>query len=170
VYGIVKQSDGYISVYSEPGRGSSFKIYLPRLDARPRTSSPAIKGGAARGTETILVVEDEPAVLALSQRALEAQGYVVLAASDATTALRLVERHGGTIHLLLTDVVMPGMSGRDLADQLAARRPGTRVLYMSGYPGDAVVQHGELQPGAAFLQKPFSPDGLARKVRDVLDA
>jgi PAS domain S-box-containing protein len=170
VYGIVKQSDGYISVYSEPGRGASFKIYLPRLDARPRTSSPAIKGGAGRGTETILVVEDEPAVLALSQRALETHGYVVLAASDATTALRLVERHGGTIHLLLTDVVMPGMSGRDLADQLAARRPGTRVLYMSGYPGDAVVQHGELQPGAAFLQKPFSPDGLARKVRDVLDA
>jgi PAS domain S-box-containing protein len=170
VYGIVKQSDGYISVYSEPGRGASFKVYLPRLSARPRTSSPGLKAGVSRGTETILVVEDEPAVLALSQRALEAQGYVVLAASDATTALRLVERHGGTIHLLLTDVVMPGMSGRDLADQLAARRPGTRVLYMSGYPGDAVVQHGELQPGAAFLQKPFSPDSLARKVRDVLDA
>jgi CheY-like chemotaxis protein len=170
VYGIVKQSDGYISVYSEPGRGSSFKIYLPRLAAHPRTSSPAIKGGPDRGTETILVVEDEPSVLALSQRALEAQGYVVLAASDATTALRLVERHGGTIHVLLTDVVMPGMSGRDLADQLTTRRPGIRVLYMSGYPGDAVVQHGELQAGSAFLQKPFSPDSLARKVRDVLDA
>ena len=170
VYGIVKQSDGYISVYSEPGRGSSFKIYLPRLASLPRTSPPAVKSGAGRGTETVLVVEDEPAVLALSRRALEAQGYVVLAASDATTALRLVERHGGPIHLLLTDVVMPGMSGRDLADQLAARRPGTRVLYMSGYPGDAVVQHGELPVGSAFLQKPFSPDSLARKVRDVLDA
>ena len=170
VYGIVKQSDGYISVQSEPGRGSSFKIYLPRLDARPRASSPGMKAGVSRGTETILVVEDEPAVLALSQRALETQGYVVLAASDATTALRLVERHGGMIHLLLTDVVMPGMSGRDLAHQLAARRPGTRVLYMSGYPGDAIVQHGEFQPGTAFLQKPFSPDGLARKVREVLDA
>ncbi|HET9387895.1 MAG TPA: PAS domain S-box protein [Gemmatimonadales bacterium] len=170
VYGIVKQSDGYISVYSEPGRGSSFKIYLPRLDARPRTSSPGMKAGVSHGTETILVVEDEPAVLSLSQRALEAHGYVVLAASDATTALRLVERHGGEIHLLLTDVIMPGMSGRDLADQLASRRPGIRVLYMSGYPGDAVVQHGELQAGSAFLQKPFSPDGLARKVRDALDA
>ena len=95
---------------------------------------------------------------------------MVLAASDATTALRLVERHGSTIHLVLTDVVMPGMSGRDLADQLAARRAGIRVLYMSGYPGDAVVQHGELPVGSAFLQKPFSPDSLARKVRDILDA
>jgi two-component system cell cycle sensor histidine kinase/response regulator CckA len=170
VYGIVKQSDGYISVYSEPGRGSTFKIYLPRIDAPPDTAPAPAKGGADRGTETILVVEDEPAVLTLSRRALEAQGYLVLAAGDAAAALRLVERHGGTIHMLLTDVVMPGLSGRDLADKLAARRPGIRVLYMSGYPGDAVVQHGELPPGSAFLQKPFSPDSLARKVRDVLDA
>jgi PAS domain S-box-containing protein len=170
VYGIVKQSDGYISVYSEPGRGASFKIYLPRIETPAGAATAPAKGGPARGTETILVVEDEPAVLTLSRRALEVQGYVVLAASDADAAMRVVERHGGTIHLLLTDVVMPGLSGRELADQLAARRPGIRVLYMSGYPGDAVVQHGTLPSGSAFLQKPFSPDGLARKVRDVLDA
>jgi PAS domain S-box-containing protein len=170
VYGIVKQSGGYISVYSEPGRGTSVKIYLPRIEAPAATPPGPQKGGAARGSETVLVVEDEPAVLTLSRRALEAQGYVVLAASDAAAALRVVERHGGTIHLLLTDVVMPGMSGRELADRLAAQRPGIRVLYMSGYPGDAVVQHGTLPSGSAFLQKPFSPDGLSRKVRDVLDA
>ena len=170
VYGIVKQSDGYISVYSEIGRGTSFKIYLPRLDVPAPIQPSQPKDGDDRGTETILVVEDEPAVLSLSRRALEAQGYVVLAASDASDAMRVVERHGGTIHLLLTDVVMPGLSGPELADQLFARRPGIRVLYMSGYPGDAVVQHGALPHGSSFLQKPFSPDGLARKVRDVLDA
>jgi PAS domain S-box-containing protein len=169
-YGIVKQSDGYIAVHSEPGRGSTFKIYLPRIATPTGPAAAPAKGGPGRGTETILVVEDEPAVLALSRRALEAQGYVVLAASEPAAALRLVELHGGTIHLLLTDVVMPGLSGRVLADRLTARRPGLRVLYMSGYPGDAVVQHGELPSGSAFLQKPFSPDALARKVRDVLDA
>ena len=179
VYGIVKQSGGYVSVYTEPGHGSSFKVYLPRTASPASPASAAAPASssttsprppAARGSETILIVEDDPAVLALSSRALEAQGYTVLAAADGTAALRVVERHGGPIHLLLTDLVMPGMSGRDLAAHLAARRAGIRVLYMSGYPGDAVVHRGALAPGSAFLQKPFAPDGLARKVRDVLDA
>jgi PAS domain S-box-containing protein len=170
VYGIVKQSDGYIAVDSAPGRGSSFKIYLPRIQPPQAPPPPAAKERPERGTETILVVEDEAAVLTLSRRALEAQGYVVLAAANPADAMRVVERHGGAIHLLLTDVVMPGLSGRELADRLSTRSPELRVLYMSGYPGDAVVQRGSLPSGSAFVQKPFSPDGLARKVRDVLDS
>jgi PAS domain S-box-containing protein len=170
VYGIVKQSDGYIAVDSVPGRGSSFRVYLPRIQAAQVPTPPAAKDRPERGTETILVVEDEPAVLTLSRRALEAHGYVVLAAANPADAMRVVERHGATVHLLLTDVVMPGLSGRELADRLSVGSPELRVLYMSGYPGDAVVQRGSLPSGSAFVQKPFSPDGLAQKVRDVLDA
>ncbi|MGH7607168.1 MAG: PAS domain S-box protein, partial [Gemmatimonadales bacterium] len=133
VYGIVKQSGGYIAVQTERGRGTTFQVYLPRLASVEGRPAPLPPKTAARGSETVLVVEDEPAVLTLSRRALEAQGYVVLAAADGTAALRIVERHGGRIDLLLTDVVMPGLSGRELADQLAVRRPGMRVLYMSGY-------------------------------------
>ena len=169
VYGIVKQSDGYISVYSEPGRGSSFKIYLPRLSSLPKSSPPAVKSGVGRGTETILVVEDEPSVLALSRRALEAQGYVVLAASDVTTALRLVERHGGTIHLLVTDVVMPVMSGHVLAEQFRDAQPAGRVLFTSGYTPEAVSRRGIAIPAEQFIQKPYSPAALCRQVRTLLD-
>jgi CheY-like chemotaxis protein len=172
VYGIVKQSGGHISVNTEVGRGSSFKVYLPRVHPPPRAAAPAAttRPAAVRGSETVLVVEDDPAVLSLSCRALEAEGYTILCASDGTDALRIVERHGGEIHLLLTDVVMPGMSGRELAEQMAARRAGIRILYMSGYPGDEAIHQGTLVRGNAFLQKPFSPDGLMRKVRETLDA
>src|SRR6266571_4899733 len=175
VYGIVKQSEGYITAYSEPGHGTTFKIYLPRA-AAPGAASPtppappAPQGKAtAGGSETILVVEDEEAVRSLSRRALEASGYTVLAAADGPDAVRLLERYRGPIHLVLTDVIMPGMNGRELAQRLVQRRPGLRVLYMSGYPGDAIVHRGALEPGTAFLQKPFMPEDLARKVREVLD-
>jgi PAS domain S-box-containing protein len=167
VYGIVKQSGGFIWVYSEPDHGTSFKIYFPRVDepvARP-VAEPELVGG----TETVLVVEDVAAVRTVTRAMLERQGYKVLEAPDGATALRLVEKHRGTIHLLLTDVVMPELSGRQLADRLIERHRGMKILYMSGYTDDAIVRHGVIQEGIAYLQKPFTPDGLARKVRAVLD-
>ncbi len=170
VYGVVKQSGGHVTAYSEPGVGTTFKIYLPRVEDAPETdhgsSAPAALAG---GTETILVVEDEEAVRRLACRALEAQGYTVLSAAGAREAIRLCEEHAGKIHLMLTDVVMPGVSGRDLARSAAAIRPSLRVLFMSGYTDDAIVHHGVLDAGTPFLQKPFTPRSLAQKVRWVLD-
>ncbi len=167
VYGIVKQSGGFIWVYSEVGHGTSFKIYLPRVDeAAPALgAAPALVGGS----ETVLVAEDVTAVRDVASEMLRRHGYTVLEAADAETALRLARQHQGEIHLLLTDVVMPGASGRELADTLVKLRPNMKVLYMSGYTDDAVVRHGVLQEGIAFLQKPFTPDSLARKLRAVLD-
>ncbi len=171
VYGTVKQSGGFIWVYSEPGRGATFKIYLPRVDAPVESAAPpAPVERPPRGSETVLLAEDEPAVRAIARQALERQGYTVLAAPSGADALALAAQHGATIHLLLTDVVMPGISGRDLADRLTAQRPGIRVLYISGYTDNAIVRHGMLEPGLAYLQKPFRPDALVRKVREVLDA
>jgi two-component system, cell cycle sensor histidine kinase and response regulator CckA len=171
VYGIVKQSGGYISVDSEPDRGTVFAIFLPRTSGTPEpaasTQSPA---PPARGTETILLVEDEETVRTLSHRALSTLGYSVLAASSGAEALRVAERQPGPIHLVLTDVVMPELGGRELVRQLAALRPGMKVLYISGYSDEAIAQHGVLDPGTAFLQKPFTPDRLASRVREVLDA
>jgi len=170
VYGIVKQSGGYIWVYSESGSGTSVKIYLPRSDQPVQpVPRPPVLAGLPTGTETVLVVEDAEAIRSLARKVLTAQGYTVLEAGDGVEALQIAERHTGMLHLVLTDVVMPGMSGRELAQRLAPLRPQLKLLYMSGYTGDAVVHRGVLEDGLPFLAKPFTPEDLASKVRDVLD-
>jgi CheY-like chemotaxis protein len=170
VYGVVKQSGGHIWLYSERGHGATFKLYFPRVDGRLDEAEPGSAGPQqSRGTETILLAEDDDAVRALAQEILETSGYAVLAAQHPDEALAIAKRHPGPIHLLVTDVVMPGMSGRALADQLEPVRPGIRVLYVSGYTADAIVHHGVLEPGKEFLPKPYTPNALARRVRDILD-
>jgi two-component system cell cycle sensor histidine kinase/response regulator CckA len=170
VYGIVKQSDGYIWVYSEPGRGTTFKIYLPRVGdaAVPAKAIPA-STPSLRGSETILLVEDQDEVRRLARRVLEARGYVVLVAASGAEALQVAGAHAGPIQLLVTDVIMPAMSGREVGLLIAPTRPEMRVLYLSGYADESIVHHGVLEPGIAFLQKPFTVEALARKVREVLD-
>ena len=171
VYGIVKQSGGFISVHSEPGRGTIFKVYFPAVEGRVATgkSFAGIKL-LARGTETILLVEDEDAVRAMARLALQQAGYTVLEARRGAEAIRLADEHGRPIHLLVTDVVMPDMGGRELVECLVLRRPDLKVLYLSGYTDDAVVRHGVLQAEVAFLQKPFTLTALTNRVREVLDA
>jgi PAS domain S-box-containing protein len=170
VYGIVKQSGGFIWVYSDLGVGSTFKIYLPRVEAAADSALGAQASvPVARGTETVLLAEDEAPVRAVARQTLERHGYRVLEAPSAEAALDVADRYSGPIHLLLTDVIMPGLSGRDLAVRLATLRPDVRVIYMSGYTDDAITRHGVLEPGFVFVQKPFTPDALARTVRDVLD-
>ena len=171
-YGIVKQHGGYIWAYSEPDQGSTFKIYLPYVDAQPEARPPEVAPRPTpRGSETILLVEDEPAVRTLAARVLREQGYVVIEAPQGDAALAQAAAYAaGAIDLLLTDVVMPGMSGKLLAEAIQRRFPGIRVLYISGYTDNAIAHHGRLEPGLAFLAKPFSPAALARKVREVLDA
>ncbi|MDI6764701.1 MAG: PAS domain S-box protein [Thermodesulfobacteriota bacterium] len=170
VYGIVKQSGGNIWVYSEPGRGTTFKIYLPRVDEPlDEVKKEVVEGELPRGNETIIVVEDEEEVRRLAVEILRRQGYKVLEASQGLDAFHICEEHECPIHLLLTDVVMPRMSGRELADRAAEIYPEIKVLYMSGYTDNAIVRHGVLEKGMNFIQKPFTMNGLVRKVREVLD-
>jgi PAS domain S-box-containing protein len=168
VYGIVKQSGGYIWVYSELGLGTTFKIYLPATEAPPESLQPRVAASAPTGTETILLVEDEDGVRELLEEILTAQGYHVLAASRGVEALQISEFLEEEIQVLVTDVVMPHMSGHELAMRLRARRPGLRVLYLSGYTDEAIAHHGDIEVDADFLQKPFTRAALATKVRDVL--
>jgi two-component system cell cycle sensor histidine kinase/response regulator CckA len=171
VYGIVRQSNGHIQVHSEPGRGTTFTIYLPRLDrGSQRAGSRPGEYKLPRGTETVLLVEDEEGVRSLATLALQTLGYAVLQAADGSAALEVAQWHGGPLDLLVTDVVLPHLGGPQLAARLATQRPGLKVLFVSGYTDDAVVRHGVLHSDMAFLQKPYTPASLARKVREVLDA
>ncbi len=172
VFGIVSQAGGSIWVYSEPGHGTTFKLYFPRAAGLPGpvvipSTRPALSD---RGTETVLVVEDEEPVRNLVHELLRSHGYDVLVAPNPTEAARIAAQHTGTIHLLLTDVVMPGIDGRELANRLQPSRPEMKVIFMSGYSGNVVVHHGVLDEGVAFLQKPIMPEPFLRSVRDVLDA
>jgi PAS domain S-box-containing protein len=172
VYGIVKQSGGNIWAYSELGRGTTFKIYLPMVtqavkEKYARTERRRI---SARGAETILLVEDEKAVRMMIRKTLQSKGYTVLEAQHGQDALDICEHYSRPIHLMVTDVVMPRMSGKELAEQLAPNRPEMKILYMSGYPDNSIVQHGVLEPGTEFLQKPFALNTLEAKVRELLDA
>jgi len=173
VYGIVKQSGGYVWVYSEPGAGTSFKIYLPRVDGAGEpvvaAEEEATQASMKRGHETILLVEDETNVRNLTRHYLETQGYIVLEAADPAAAIQISNSFSGLIHLLLTDVIMPGMNGHELAQRILSVRPGVKVLYMSGYTEGAIGNNGTLDAGLILLQKPFTLPALKAKVREVLD-
>jgi CheY-like chemotaxis protein len=166
VYGIVKQSDGHIWVYSEVGVGTTFKIYLPRIEGAAASPPEERAAPAGRSSETVLLVEDEEALRDLLRETLEGNGYTVLVARDGAEALQIVDAYAGTIHVIVTDLIMPGMTGRRAAEAIASTRPGMKVLYISGYSNEAV--RGVLSRGSAFLGKPFTPEGLLGKVREML--
>jgi len=170
IYGIVKQSNGNIWVYSEPGKGTTFKIYLPRVEKEiEETEAVEAAAESLTGSEAILVVEDNEMVRDLVQTIFQRHGYSVLTAQDGEEAIKVSKEHDGPIHLMVTDVVMPNMSGKELAERLNALRPDMKVLYMSGYTDNAIVHHGVLAQEMLFIQKPFTPESLARKVREVID-
>ena len=169
VYGIVKNSGGYIWVYSEPGRGTNFKIYLPRVEERPESIAHAAPSGRFRGSETVLLVEDDDTVRKLLREVLERSGYRVLDSCNGVEALGVCERYGDRIHLLVTDIVMPEMSGVELSRRISLVRPEMKTMYISGYSDNSLAYHGIVESCTSFLQKPFSPEDLGRKVRETLD-
>lgn len=169
VYGIVRQSGGNVFVYSQPGRGTTFKVYLPRVD-EPAPSAPQSPHTKVHsGAETVLLVEDEPALRDLIRIALTGNGFTVLDAGSPADALALSRTHTAPLHLLITDIIMPGMDGPSLAKQVLKERPEIKVLYMSGYATNFIMHDGIVDPGTNFLEKPFHPGTLLAKVREVLD-
>jgi len=169
VYGVVKASGGHLTMESEPGTGTTFHLFFPIVDEPDAAAQPPSRHSQTPGCETVLLVEDEEGVRALARQALESRGYRVLEAADGEAALQLCREHIGEIDLLLSDVVMPRMSGRELRQRVAKLSPHTRVIFTSGYTDDAIVRHGVFQAESDFLQKPFTVHGLLRKVREVLD-
>jgi hypothetical protein len=169
VYGIVKQSGGHVEVESTVNVGTTFRVYLPRVEEAPQTQSDKATAPALRGTEIVLLVEDEDAVRQVTKLILERYGYTVLEASDGPEGVEISRNYKGTIHLVLTDLMMPNLSGQQLVNAVAASRPSIRVLFMSGYTDDVLVHQGVESSTADFLHKPFTPEALAKKVREVLD-
>jgi CheY-like chemotaxis protein len=170
IFGIVKQNNGFINVYSEPGQGSTFKIYLPRIFTDEDTDQVVPeKKAAAGGTETILLVEDEAPILRMTRMMLERKRYSVLPAATPGEAIEMAKNHADKIHLLITDVVMPEMNGRDLAEQITTLNPDIPLLFMSGYTANVIAHQGVLDDGVAFIQKPFSMAEMTAKVRELLD-
>ena len=170
VYGIVKQNNGFIDVYSQPEKGASFKIYLPYAEGTAENEQTKLLDKIPHGTETILVVEDEDEVRGIIVAILSGLGYKILEASDGIKAANLSKKYDKDIQLLLTDVVMPNMNGNELSKKIKKSRPGIEVIFMSGYTEDAIVDHGVLKDGVNFLHKPLSPQVLARVVRETLDS
>lgn len=169
IYGIVKQSGGDIWVSSDPGEGTGFQIYLPAVSESAERAAPVAREVSPGGSETILLVEDDEAVRRLAARLLESAGYRVLPAANAAEAAEIAGREGREVRLLVSDVILPGASGPQLAESLRVAHPSLKVLFMSGYTDTAIVHRDLFAPGTAFLQKPFTPGGLMRKVREVLD-